>query len=68
VAERYPLDLADLLLEDPPGAGDLVNRLRQWRNDREGYQARAVHFSEVLRRRTWSDMAAEIVDIIEGAV
>ena len=64
VAERYPGNLADLLLSDPPNTADLVQRLRRWRSDMSGYSARVAHFSATLRQRTWTDMAREIVDLL----
>ncbi len=64
VAERYPGELADLLLDDPPQAEDLVNRLRRWRADMTGYRQRVARFGELLRQRTWTDMSREIVELI----
>jgi glycosyltransferase involved in cell wall biosynthesis len=61
VAERYPEELADLLLDDPPSAADVVRRLRLWHGDRATYVARVAHFGEVLRRRSWADMAEDIL-------
>jgi glycosyltransferase involved in cell wall biosynthesis len=65
IAERYPCDLTDLLLANPPGVDDLTRRLRQWRRDMAGYRARVTRFSATLRQRTWADMAADIVNILE---
>jgi glycosyltransferase involved in cell wall biosynthesis len=67
VAERYPSELADLLLNDPPDPIDLAARLRRWFRDRGGYQARVAPFGEMLRQRTWTDMAAEMADLMEDA-
>jgi glycosyltransferase involved in cell wall biosynthesis len=61
IAERFPSTLHDLLLDDPPNASDLARRLRDWRKDIAGYRHRTLPFAEQLRRRTWSDMAAEFV-------
>lgn len=65
VSERYPAELHDLLLDDPPDASDLSRRLREWRRDVDGHRRRTAPFGERLRRRTWSDMAAEIVALID---
>jgi glycosyltransferase involved in cell wall biosynthesis len=62
-AERYPQDLADLLLDDPPAVKDLVQRLRRWRADMEGCRARVAPFGAKLRQRTWADMATEFVEL-----
>ena len=61
VSERYPAELHDLLLDDPPDASQLCGRLREWHKDIDGYRRRTLPFSEQLRRRTWSDMAAEFI-------
>jgi glycosyltransferase involved in cell wall biosynthesis len=66
VAERYPDSLADLLLDDPPEAADLAARLQHWRRDQAGYRARVAPFCEILRKRTWADMATDIVNLIES--
>jgi glycosyltransferase involved in cell wall biosynthesis len=65
IAERYPSDLTDLLLANPPSVDDLTRRLRQWRRDMTGYMARVAQFSARLRQRTWADMAADILNILE---
>jgi glycosyltransferase involved in cell wall biosynthesis len=64
VAERYPCELSDLLLDDPPQAEDLVSRLRRWRADMTSYRQRVARFGELLRQRTWTDMSREIVELI----
>jgi glycosyltransferase involved in cell wall biosynthesis len=66
VAERYPEELNDLLLNDPPNADDLVQRLKSWRANVDDYKARVANFSEQLRQRTWTDMAREIVELINS--
>lgn len=66
VAERYPGDLADLLLNAPPSVDDVVQRLRCWRADMDEYRNRILNFSEQLRRRSWTDMAEEIVECLEN--
>jgi glycosyltransferase involved in cell wall biosynthesis len=63
VAEHYPADLADFLLDDPEDDGDLSDRLRGWRKDMDGYRARVAMVSDVLSRRTWDDMAAQMVAV-----
>lgn len=65
VAERLPADLQPLTLPDPPGADDLVARLRLWRGDMAGWRARAGAAGDLLRRRTWDQMAADIAGIVE---
>ena len=67
ISERFPADLHDLLLDDPPDASKLYGRLREWHKDIDGYRRRMAPFAEQLRRRTWSDMAADIVRAMPGA-
>lgn len=67
IAERYPADLSDLLLCDPPNPVDLAQRLRRWRSDIPGYSVRVARFGATLRQRTWLDMAREIVALLEAS-
>lgn len=67
VAERYPLELSDLLLGDPPEADDLARRLRLWRADMSGYRSRVAQFGAELRQRTWTDMSSEIYDLMSSS-
>ena len=66
VAERYPADLADLLLADPDDADELADRLRHWRAGREAFAARVRPLSEALRARTWDDMAERFTRTVDG--
>jgi glycosyltransferase involved in cell wall biosynthesis len=67
VAERYPADLADLLLADPEDASELVDRLRHWRANSTAFSERVRPLSDGLRARTWDDMARDIRDTIMAA-
>jgi glycosyltransferase involved in cell wall biosynthesis len=62
VAERYPQELASLLIGDPESANELVERLLSWRGDR-GIASRVAAFSTRLRARSWDHMARDIVSI-----
>jgi glycosyltransferase involved in cell wall biosynthesis len=66
VAERYPHDLTDLLLANPPTVNDVAQRLQHWRQNMASYNSRLSHFSKMLRQHTWENMAAQIVQIIEN--
>ncbi len=68
ISERFPAELFDLLLDDPPDAAQLCRRLLGWHKDIDGYRQRMLPFAEVLRRRTWTDMAAEFVSAMTGVV
>jgi glycosyltransferase involved in cell wall biosynthesis len=59
VAERYPANLGQLLLQDPTSATELTARLTGWRED-EGIAERVAEFGSRLRSRTWDHMAREI--------
>jgi glycosyltransferase involved in cell wall biosynthesis len=65
VAERYPPELRDLLLSDPEDAADLARRMSRCRDDLAGYRAGVASFGAALRSRSWEDVAAEIVDLVE---
>jgi len=67
IAERYPADLRKLLLPDPPLADAMVETLRTWRDDAAAWPSRFESFAEVLRGRSWDDMAAEIASLVEAA-
>jgi glycosyltransferase involved in cell wall biosynthesis len=65
ISERFPAELPDLLLDDPPDAAQLCGRLLEWHKNIDGYRRRMVPFSEQLRNRTWSDIAAEFVGAVD---
>lgn len=65
VAERYPADLAELLIQDPSSAGEIAERLRAWRAD-AGVSERVGLFASRLRARSWDHMAREIVELAEA--
>lgn len=64
VAERYPAELQDLLLETWPDASNLVQGLRNWRANLGDFRARVATFGGQLRQFTWQDSAREIVKLI----
>jgi len=64
VSERYPPELADLILTDPENPGELADRLRHWRANLESFAVRIRPLSDRLRAYTWSDMAQEIRDAV----
>ena len=65
IAERYPSDLNDLLIDDPENPEELVERLRRWHLGRDDYRAAVSALSETLRGHSWDDMAAAIVARVE---
>ena len=67
VAERYPPEFHDLLIEDPENAGELACRLRTWRERRDSVRHELRSFADTLRERSWDDMAADIVGAVRSA-
>jgi len=67
IAERYPADLHDLLIDDPNDAVALAGQLRQWRCRVDETRGRMAPLSRLLRGRSWDTMAAEIVALVERA-
>jgi glycosyltransferase involved in cell wall biosynthesis len=67
VAERIPPALHPLLLDDPDDVPELAARLVDWAANLEPYRAAALDASVAIRGWGWDQMAARIVDIVEGA-
>jgi glycosyltransferase involved in cell wall biosynthesis len=63
VGERYPLELKDFLIADPNDGESLANKLKAWSRNPEALRNDLERFSQLLRSRTWSDMADEIIEI-----
>lgn len=67
VAEIVPETLADLmLLADPDDATELRTKLLHWRSTREDYRASVAEFCDSVRKRTWEQCCAEMVDAIQA--
>lgn len=67
VAERYPLDLDDLLLDDPEDMDELVARLLHWRGALEDWPRRLVPLRRTLSDWSWDDMAGRISTLIHDS-
>jgi len=67
VAERYPVELGDLLIPNSEDAADLAARLRLWRDATHKYSKLVSELSQELRSHTWDDMAKNIVAKIESS-
>jgi glycosyltransferase involved in cell wall biosynthesis len=65
VAERYPQELADLLLNDPDDCGELTACLGRWQQRKPQYRPALDRLAAELRSRTWDDMAEEIIGLVE---
>ncbi|MGH9310596.1 MAG: glycosyltransferase, partial [Vicinamibacterales bacterium] len=68
VTERFDAALSEALLPRDITSDELARRLRLWREDLEGWRARAAGTAARLRARSWQQMAAELIDIAEQPV
>lgn len=65
VAERYPDALSEMLLPDPEDAADLAARLLRWRSLMQSWKESFEPLAARLSRRSWADVAADIVALAE---
>ena len=65
VAERYPAELADLLIDDADNVSELRDRLLMVWRERARFQPGVLTFGATLRERTWDLMAREIAIAVE---
>lgn len=66
IAERYPAELADMILNSPENASELAERLQHWRERRDEWRRCFAPFGARLRECTWLDMADRLVSIVDG--
>ncbi|MEA5575968.1 glycosyltransferase family 4 protein [Anabaena sp. UHCC 0451] len=66
VAERYPQELQDLLINNSEDIVELVARLQKWQKDKKYYKNNVSYLSEQLRSYTWDDMAKNIREKINN--
>ena len=67
IAERFPPELADMLLPEPEDHVQLASRIEAWRLDRYAWRLRIQPFVETLREETWATMAERFLEVVEGA-
>lgn len=67
VAERYPAALADLLIENPDDARELVDGLWRWRANADRYRTLVAPLAAAFRARSWEAMARDLVAHVECA-
>jgi glycosyltransferase involved in cell wall biosynthesis len=65
IAERYPADLAGLLIADPNDVEALVNQLRGWSELKDRVGPSLAGFGESLRQQTWDGMAARFAGFLD---
>ena len=62
IAERFPPEFRELLLDDCDSAAELCTRFRRWRAAADEFGRRTRAFGAQLRTRSWDDMSREIAD------
>jgi glycosyltransferase involved in cell wall biosynthesis len=62
VAERIPKELKMLLLDESENVVELTSKLRQWYSNREEYSKLVVPLQILLSRKSWDDMAKELLE------
>jgi glycosyltransferase involved in cell wall biosynthesis len=66
VVERFDVPpSSEAVLPEGASPSALAARLRAWRGDIEGWKRRIAITAARIRARTWDDMAAEIVELVE---
>ncbi len=66
VAERYPAQLAGLLLRNPDDVRELVERMRRWRESIDAWKESVKPLTAELRSRSWETMASEFVTLVQN--
>lgn len=66
VAERYPRELKDLLINDPEDAHELAMRMRNWRAQSAAIKRSVTPLAEQLQAYSWRSMAEQIVEVALG--
>jgi glycosyltransferase involved in cell wall biosynthesis len=67
IAERYPETLGGLVLPPRPTPHQIASALRAWRDEQDCFRDRVRPLARELRARSWDDMAADIVRLVEDA-
>lgn len=67
IAERYPLELTNLLLKDPEDTSEMVQRLINWRFNDAKHEDNINQFSQDLRQYSWDTMAEKILGLIASS-
>jgi glycosyltransferase involved in cell wall biosynthesis len=66
IAERYPAELAPLVVPEQATPADLAAVLRAWRAEADGWRERIRLFAASLRQRSWDEMSADIAAQVEA--
>lgn len=65
VADRYPAEMAEMLIEDPRSDDELLDKLRLWVSSNERWRGLSSDLGAHLREWTWDDMAERMVTLAE---
>jgi glycosyltransferase involved in cell wall biosynthesis len=68
VAERYPAQLGGLLLRDPDDVGELVEKMRGWRQSIDALKESVKPLTAEFRSRSWETMAQEFVALAQNSL
>jgi glycosyltransferase involved in cell wall biosynthesis len=66
VAERYPRELKDLLIDDPEDAHELAMRMLNWRSRSAEIRRCVRPVAEQLQAYSWRSMAEQMVELALG--
>ena len=64
--ERVPASMEELLLDAPPDAAGLAERLRRWRAGLARLSLAAREAAGPLRAHTWEEMSRQLVARLDG--
>ena len=67
IAERYPAQLDGLLLRNPRDVGEIVERVRRWRESIDAWKESVKPLAAELRSRSWETMAKEFVTLVQNS-
>jgi glycosyltransferase involved in cell wall biosynthesis len=67
IAERYPMELGELLIDDPSDPELLAHKLIRWRAHSDDWKRRVGPLGQTLRAHSMEKMATQIVALAEAA-
>lgn len=65
IAERYPAELEDLLIDNPDDSDELAGRMKMFLAEKDRFDALTAQFSMQLRANGWDEMAAEMMRLVK---
>ncbi len=67
IAERFPEELSDMLIEDPEDAAGIAKQLLAWRGQIRSWKLRIDRFRQELCGHSWQDMTERIVELVDSS-